>query len=134
RADPPPPRGSGGGASRGERPSGSQTLVAGRGRASEVTMTIIEDVRGLELLDSRGNPTVGAVVTLSSGAQGMAAVPSGASTGAHEAVELRDGGERYLGKGVTKAVANGTERIGPEVLVLDAIDQPAADAANLTPT
>ncbi len=95
-------------------------------------MTIIEDVRGLELLDSRGNPTVGAVVTLSSGAQGMAAVPSGASTGAHEAVELRDGGERYLGKGVTKAVANVTERIGPEVLGLDALDQPAVDAALLS--
>ena len=95
-------------------------------------MTIIEDVRGLELLDSRGNPTVGAVVTLSSGAQGMAAVPSGASTGAHEAVELRDGGERYLGKGVTKAVANVTERIGPEVLGLDALDQPAVDAAMLS--
>ncbi len=94
-----------------------------------MTMTIIEDVRGIELLDSRGNPTVGAVVTLSSGVQGMAAVPSGASTGAHEAVELRDGGGRYLGKGVTKAVANVTERIGPEVLGLDALDQPAVDGA-----
>ncbi|HEX7039483.1 MAG TPA: phosphopyruvate hydratase [Trueperaceae bacterium] len=94
-------------------------------------MTIIEDVRGLELLDSRGNPTVGAVVTLSSGVQGMAAVPSGASTGAHEAVELRDGGERYLGKGVTRAVANVTERIGPEILGLDALDQPAVDGAML---
>ncbi len=94
-------------------------------------MTIIEDVRGLELLDSRGNPTVGAVVTLSSGVQGMAAVPSGASTGAHEAVELRDGGGRYLGKGVTRAVANVTERIGPEVLGLDALDQPAVDRAML---
>ncbi len=92
-------------------------------------MTIIEDVRGIELLDSRGNPTVGAVVTLSSGVQGMAAVPSGASTGAHEAVELRDGGGRYLGKGVTKAVANVTERIGPELLGLDALDQPAVDRA-----
>src|SRR5690606_42049589 len=126
------PRGSGGGAPRGERPSGRQPRVAGRGRASEVTMTIIEDVRGRERLDSRGNPTVGAVGTLSSGAQGMAAVPSGASTGAHEAVELRDGGERYLGKGVTKAVANVTERIGPEVLGLDALDQPAVDAAMLS--
>ncbi len=94
-------------------------------------MTIIEDVRGLELLDSRGNPTVGAVVTLSGGVQGMAAVPSGASTGAHEAVELRDGGQRYLGKGVTKAVANVTERIGPELLGLDALDQPAVDGAML---
>ncbi len=92
-------------------------------------MTIIEDVRGLELLDSRGNPTVGAVVTLSSGVQAMAAVPSGASTGAHEAVELRDGGDRYLGRGVTKAVANVTERIGAEVLGMDALDQPAVDRA-----
>jgi len=92
-------------------------------------MTIIEDVRGIELLDSRGNPTVGAVVTLSSGVQGMAAVPSGASTGAHEAVELRDGDERYLGKGVLRAVKNVNERIGPEVLGLDALDQPAVDRA-----
>ena len=92
-------------------------------------MTIIEDVRGLELLDSRGNPTVGAVVTLSSGVRAMAAVPSGASTGAHEAVELRDGGDRYLGRGVTKAVANVTERIGAEVLGMDALDQPAVDRA-----
>ncbi|HZW99293.1 MAG TPA: phosphopyruvate hydratase [Trueperaceae bacterium] len=92
-------------------------------------MTIIEDVRGIELLDSRGNPTVGAIVTLSSGVQGMAAVPSGASTGAHEAVELRDGGGRFLGKGVTKAVANVTERIGPEVLGMDALDQPGVDGA-----
>src|SRR5690606_27933522 len=101
----------------------------GRSRAPEVTMTIIEDVRGIELLDSRGNPTVGAVVTLSSGVQGMAAVPSGASTGAHEAVELRDGDERYLGKGVLRAVKNVNERIGPEVLGLDALDQPAVDRA-----
>ena len=92
-------------------------------------MTIIEDVRGIELLDSRGNPTVGAVDTLSSGVQGMAAVPSGASTGAHEAVELRDGDERYLGKGVLRAVKNVNERIGPEVLGLDALDQPAVDRA-----
>jgi len=94
-------------------------------------MTIIEDVRGIELLDSRGNPTVGAVVTLSSGAQGVAAVPSGASTGAHEAVELRDGGDRYLGKGVTKAVANVNERIAGEILGMDAADQAAVDGAML---
>src|SRR5690606_13347257 len=56
-------------------------------------------------------------------------VPSGASTGAHEAVELRDGGGRFLGKGVTKAVANVTERIGPEVLGMDALDQPGVDGA-----
>src|SRR5690606_6077900 len=90
-------------------------------------MTIIEDVRAIELLDSRGNPTVGAIVALSSGIEGTAVVPSGASTGAHEAVELRDGGGRFLGKGVAKAVANVTERIGPELLGMDATDQAAID-------
>ena len=90
-------------------------------------MTIIEDVRGIELLDSRGNPTVGAIVALSGGIEGTAIVPSGASTGAHEAVELRDGGGRFLGKGVTKAVANVTDRIGPELLGMDATDQAAID-------
>src|SRR5205807_8259029 len=68
------------------------------------TMTAITDIRAREILDSRGNPTVEVDVTLESGAMGRAAVPSGASTGAHEAVELRDGGNRYLGKGVRKAV------------------------------
>ncbi|MBW7917250.1 MAG: phosphopyruvate hydratase [Trueperaceae bacterium] len=92
-------------------------------------MTSIEDVRALELLDSRGNPTVGAIVTLTSGATGMAAVPSGASTGAHEAVELRDGGGRYLGKGVLKAVQNVNERIAPELLGMDALEQAAIDRA-----
>jgi len=90
-------------------------------------MTTIEDVRALELLDSRGNPTVGAVVTLAGGARGLAAVPSGASTGAHEAVELRDGGGRYLGKGVTKAVQNVNERIAPEMIGLDALEQANID-------
>ena len=90
-------------------------------------MTIIEDVRGIELLDSRGNPTVGAIVSLSSGIEGTAITPSGASTGAHEAVELRDGGGRFLGKGVSKAVANINERIGPELLGMDATDQAAID-------
>ena len=95
-------------------------------------MTIIEDVRGIELLDSRGNPTVGAVVALSSGIEGTAIVPSGASTGAHEAVELRDGGGRFLGKGVTKAVTNVVERIGPELLGMDAADQAAIDRLMLS--
>jgi len=67
-------------------------------------MTVIIDIVGREILDSRGNPTVEVDVHLEDGASGRAAVPSGASTGAHEAVELRDGGSRYLGKGVTKAV------------------------------
>ncbi len=86
-------------------------------------MTHIEDVRALELLDSRGNPTVAATVRLVSGVEARAAVPSGASTGAHEAVELRDGGDRYLGKGVLNAVQNIHERIAPAVLGMDAADQ-----------
>ena len=69
-------------------------------------MSIIVDVLGREILDSRGNPTVEVEVELLSGARGRAAVPSGASTGEHEAVELRDGGDRYGGKGVQQAVAN----------------------------
>ena len=92
-------------------------------------MTTIDDVRAIELLDSRGNPTVGAIVTLASGVEGTAAVPSGASTGAHEAVELRDGGARFLGKGVQKAVANVRERIAAEVIGMDALDQAAVDRA-----
>src|SRR5690606_24590692 len=76
-------------------------------------------------------PTVGAAVTLSSGVEGFASVPSGASTGAHEAVELRDGGGRYLGKGVTRAVGNVNEKIAPALLGLDATDQLAVDGAML---
>ena len=67
-------------------------------------MTAIVDIIGREILDSRGNPTVEVDVVLEDGSMGRAAVPSGASTGAHEAVELRDGGARYLGKGVLRAV------------------------------
>ncbi|HCO91836.1 MAG TPA: phosphopyruvate hydratase, partial [Alphaproteobacteria bacterium] len=67
-------------------------------------MSAIIDITGREILDSRGNPTVEVDILLESGAKGRAAVPSGASTGIHEAVELRDGGARYLGKGVRKAV------------------------------
>src|SRR2546421_10895477 len=67
-------------------------------------MTAITDIIGREILDSRGNPTVEVDVVLEDGTKGRAAVPSGASTGAHEAGELRDGGKRYLGKGVRKAV------------------------------
>src|SRR5207247_203530 len=77
--------------------------------------TIIE-VHAREILDSRGNPTVEAEVGLASGARGQAAVPSGASTGEHEAMELRDGdAKRYLGKGVTEAVRNVNEVIGPRL-------------------
>ena len=92
-------------------------------------MSWIEDVRAREILDSRGNPTVEAEITLESGEVGRAAVPSGASTGEHEAVELRDVGEkRYLGKGVTQAVKNVTETIAAEVVGLDSLDQAEVDA------
>ncbi|WP_199621534.1 phosphopyruvate hydratase [Paenibacillus alkalitolerans] len=91
-------------------------------------MTIITDVYAREVLDSRGNPTVEVEVHLESGAKGRAIVPSGASTGAHEAVELRDGDKsRYLGKGVQKAVSNVNDIIAPEVIGLDALDQVAID-------
>ncbi|MHB8879337.1 MAG: phosphopyruvate hydratase [Myxococcaceae bacterium] len=87
-------------------------------------MTTIAHVTAREILDSRGNPTVEAEVLLESGATGRAAVPSGASTGEHEALELRDGDKaRYLGKGVKKAVANILEKIAPAVLGMDAAGQ-----------
>ena len=90
-------------------------------------MTEIVFVGGREILDSRGNPTVEAEVVLDSGARGRAAVPSGASTGAHEAIELRDEDKRYGGKGVRKAVANVNDTIGPALLGRDALDQRALD-------
>ncbi len=91
-------------------------------------MTTIELVDAYEILDSRGNPTLEAVVVLDSGDVGRAAVPSGASTGAHEAVELRDGEkERFGGKGVRKAVLNVIETIGPALVDQDASDQSAID-------
>jgi len=91
-------------------------------------VTEIVDVYAREILDSRGNPTVEAEVTLDDGSTGRAAVPSGASTGAHEAVELRDGDKsRYLGKGVLKAVAAVNDEIFPELLGMDAADQRAID-------
>ncbi|WP_434654388.1 phosphopyruvate hydratase [Thermoanaerobacterium thermosaccharolyticum] len=93
-------------------------------------MSIIVDVHAREILDSRGNPTVEVEVELDSGAVGRAAVPSGASTGQFEAVELRDGDkDRYLGKGVLKAVENVNEKIAPEIVGMDAIDQVAIDKA-----
>ncbi|HHV74621.1 MAG TPA: phosphopyruvate hydratase [Thermoanaerobacterium sp.] len=93
-------------------------------------MSIIVDVYAREILDSRGNPTVEVEVELDSGAVGRAAVPSGASTGQFEAVELRDGdNNRYLGKGVLKAVENVNEKIAPEIIGMDAIDQVAIDKA-----
>ena len=90
-------------------------------------MMLIETITAREVLDSRGNPTVEAEVTLSGGATGWAIVPSGASTGASEAVELRDGGERYGGKGVLKAVENVNERIAPALFGVDATRQERVD-------
>ncbi|MFP5351032.1 MAG: phosphopyruvate hydratase [Actinomycetota bacterium] len=90
-------------------------------------MSEISFVAAREILDSRGNPTVEAEVVLDSGARGRAAVPSGASTGAHEAIELRDGGDRYGGKGVATAVANVNETMGPALLGRDALDQRGID-------
>ena len=91
-------------------------------------MSTILDITAREILDSRGNPTVEADVVLASGASGRAAVPSGASTGMHEAVELRDGdAERYLGKGVLKAVQNVEETIAPALNGLVATDQMTID-------
>jgi len=91
-------------------------------------MSLIESVTAREILDSRGNPTVEAEVVLESGETGRAAVPSGASTGEHEAVELRDGDDdRYLGKGVQQAVENVNEKISYELEAMDALDQNLID-------
>ncbi len=96
------------------------------------TMTEIVSIRAREILDSRGNPTVEADVTVDGGAMGRAAVPSGASTGEHEAVELRDGDkEHYLGKGVLQAVENVETAIAPELAGMDAANQRLIDATML---
>ncbi|MGF2947048.1 phosphopyruvate hydratase [Mycobacterium sp. Lab-001] len=92
-------------------------------------MPIIEQVGAREILDSRGNPTVEVEIALGDGTFARAAVPSGASTGEHEAVELRDGGERYGGKGVRKAVEAVLDEIGPAVIGLGADDQRLVDQA-----
>ena len=92
-------------------------------------MTIIQALGAREILDSRGNPTVEVEIELEDGTQARAAVPSGASTGAFEAAELRDGGSRYLGKGVEKAVAFLNDEIAPEIIGFDAQDQRLIDAA-----
>ena len=95
-----------------------------------MSLTEIVEVHARQVIDSRGNPTVEAEVSLAGGAVGSAIVPSGASTGEHEARELRDGvKDRYLGKGVTKAVANVNKSIAKVVEGLDAVDQIAVDAA-----
>src|SRR6266704_2351191 len=93
-------------------------------------MSGIKEIRAREILDSRGNPTVEADVVLESGARGRAAVPSGASTGTREALELRDGDKRrYLGKGVRKAVTNVQQVLAPKLLGMDATNQAAIDRA-----
>jgi enolase len=95
-------------------------------------MTHISQLKAREILDSRGNPTVEAEIHLECGAYATACVPSGASTGIHEALELRDGDKkRYLGKGVTKAVENVIEKIAPAVIGLDALDQEGLDKTML---
>lgn len=90
-------------------------------------MTLITDVYARQVLDSRGNPTVEVEVHVESGAFGRAIVPSGASTGEYEAVELRDGGDAWMGKGVTKAIENVNEVIAPEIVGYDALDQLGID-------
>ncbi|MVU81664.1 phosphopyruvate hydratase [Nocardia sp. ET3-3] len=90
-------------------------------------MAIIEQVGAREILDSRGNPTVEVEIALDDGTLTRAAVPSGASTGEHEAVELRDGGDRYQGKGVQKAVEGVLDEIAPAVIGLDAVEQRTVD-------
>gem|GEM_PF-496371 len=95
-------------------------------------MTGILDITAREIIDSRGNPTLEAEVTLESGVVGRAAVPSGASTGENEALELRDGDKaRYLGKGVLKAVENVNDKIAPELIDMDVVDQVALDQTML---
>src|SRR5436190_22521569 len=90
-------------------------------------MSAIADVRARQILDSRGNPTVEVDVLLQSGAVGRAAIPSGASTGVHEAVELRDGADAYAGKGVTRAVENVNGEIAAAIRELDPADQERLD-------
>ena len=94
-------------------------------------MTAIIEVKAREVLDSRGNPTIEAEVTLETGVRARAIVPSGASTGRHEALELRDGGSRFQGKGVLRAVAAVNEQIAPEVEGIDAADQEGVDQVML---
>jgi enolase len=94
-----------------------------------MSMTAIADIKSREILDSRGNPTISTKVMLQSGAEGISSVPSGASTGAHEALELRDGNaSRYLGRGVMKAVSNVHEIIAPEIIGRDACQQEEIDS------
>ncbi len=111
------------------RPTSSRTSTRNKISRLRNDMTEISSIHAREILDSRGNPTVEADVILSDGIRGRAAVPSGASTGEHEAVELRDGDKgHYLGKGVLKAVENVETAIAPELLGMDASNQKLIDA------
>src|SRR5262245_38087676 len=95
-----------------------------------IAMSTIIDIHARQILDSRGNPTIEVDVTLDDGTTGRAAVPSGASTGVHEAWELRDGDKsKYLGKGVGKAVHHVNDRIAAELVGMDALEQIAVDEA-----
>src|SRR5205823_8080935 len=98
-----------------------------RPRPNRAGLSQIERIHARQILDSRGNPTVEVEIGLRSGAHGHAAVPSGASTGEFEAAELRDGGERWQGKGVSRAVANVDGEIAGAVRGMDAADQRALD-------
>src|SRR4051794_40372596 len=111
----------------GARPRCAGSLL--RARKGEADLTRIASVHGRVILDSRGNPTVEVDVTLDSGAVGRAGVPSGASTGAHEAVELRDGGGEWSEKGVSRAVANVNGELAELVVGREANDQSGLDAA-----
>ena len=116
------------------RVAGSRTAGSGLGKGRRrQSMTEIVAIRAREILDSRGNPTVEADVILEDGVRGRAAVPSGASTGEHEAVELRDGDkEHYLGKGVLQAVENVETILAPELKGMDASNQRLIDATMLS--
>ena len=93
-----------------------------------MSKTTITEVKAKEILDSRGNPTVRTWISLASGIEGKSSVPSGASTGKHEALELRDGDvSRYLGKGVRKAVSHVVNIIAPKIIGLDALEQEDID-------
>jgi enolase len=107
-------------------PSAFLATATSRAATTLQASSTIEAVLAREILDSRGNPTVEVEVTTTLG-MFRASVPSGASTGAYEAVELRDGGDRYLGKGVLNAVANVQDILGPAVLGMDPVDQQAID-------
>ena len=113
------------------RVGGRQEVVTGK--RLRTTMTEIASIHAREILDSRGNPTVEADVVLEDGIRGRAAVPSGASTGEHEAVELRDGDKKhYMGKGVLKAVENVESLIAPELAGMDASNQKLIDATMIS--